>query len=79
MYNVNNIRALKKIVKEMNKGDKIYINSINLSVNVIEQLREFVKGSILLPDEEQVKEVYKDVVAVMSGKTIIPQMEYIRQ
>lgn len=60
MYNANNIRTLKKVVKEMKQGEKLYINTISLSVNTIEQL-------------------YNDIPAVISGKTILPQMTYIKQ
>lgn len=79
MYNANNIRALKKVVREMNQGEKLYINSIGFTINAIEQLREYVKDNVLLPDKSEAEQIYSDIQAVMSGKTILPQMTYIRQ
>lgn len=79
MYNANNIRTLRKIVKEMKQGEKLYINSIGLTNNAIEQLRKYVKDNVLLPDKSEVEQIYSDIQAVMSGKTILPQMTYIRQ
>ena len=79
MYNANNIRTLKKVVKEMKRGEKLYINSICLTTNAIGQLREYVKDNVLLPDKSEVEQIYSDIQAVMSGKTILPQMTYIRQ
>lgn len=36
MYNVNNIRILRKVVREMKAGESIYINAICLSQNAID-------------------------------------------
>ncbi len=79
MYNANNIRTLKKVVREMNQGEKLYINAICLTVNAIEQLREYIKENVLLPDKSEAEQLYNDISSVMSGKTILPQMTYIRQ
>lgn len=79
MYNANNIKTLKKVVKEMKRGEKLYVNSICLTVNAIEQLRQYIKENVLMPDKTEAEKIYKDIQAVMSGKTILPQMTYIRQ
>lgn len=79
MYNANNIRTLKKVVKEMKQGEKLYINTISLTVNTIEQLRTYIKENVLLPDKTEVEQLYNDIPAVISGKTILPQMTYIKQ
>ncbi len=79
MYNANNTRTLRKVVKEMKKDETLYINAICLTTNAIEQLRNYIKENILLPDESEVEQLYSDIQAVMSGKTILPQMTYIRQ
>ena len=75
----NKTKTLKKAIGEMSKGEKIYINSIGLTVNAIEQLRKYIKENVLLPDKAEAEHLYKDIPAVMSGKTILPQMTYIRQ
>lgn len=79
MYNTNNIRTLKKVVKQMKQGEKLYINSINITANAIEQLRQYIKENVLLPDKSEAEQIYSDIQAVMSGKTILPQMTYIKQ
>ena len=79
MYNANNIKTLKKTVREMKKGEKLYVNSICLTVNAIEQLRQYIKEGVLFPDKDEAEQIYSDIQAVMSGKTILPQMTYIRQ
>ena len=79
MYNANNIKTLRKVVKKMNPGETLYINSICLTINAIEQLRRYIKQGVLLPDKAEAEQIYNDISAVMSGKTILPQMTYIRQ
>ena len=79
MYNANNIRTLRKAVKEMKQGETLYINAICLTANAIERLRNYIKENVLLPDKSEVEQLYSDMQAVMSGKTILPQMTYIRQ
>ena len=51
MYNANNIRTLKKVVREMKQGEKLYVNSIGLTINAIEQLREYIKENVLFNHE----------------------------
>lgn len=79
MYNANNVRTLKKVVREMKKGETLYINAISCSFNMIGQLREYIKDGVLAPDEEEVKKSYNDVESVMNGTVIFPQMTYIKQ
>lgn len=79
MCNPNNVRTLKKLVISMYKGKRLYINSICLTEGAIEQLREYIKENVLLPDKTEAQQIYNELSAVMSGKTIIPQMTYIKQ
>lgn len=79
MNNVNNIRTLKKAVGEMKKGEKLYISAIGLTVNAIEQLREYVKGNVLMPERSEAEKAYNDAESIMNGKVILPQMTYIKQ
>lgn len=74
-----NYRTLKKSIIEMNAGEKVYINSIGLSLNAINTLRTLICDGIITPDIEEVKKTYKDVENVMNGKVILPQMDYIRK
>lgn len=79
MYNVNNIRILRKVVREMKAGESIYINAICLSQNAIDQLKQYVKEGVLVPDEDRVKREYKVPEDIMSGKYLFPQMVYVKQ
>ncbi len=42
-------------------------------------LREYIKSGVLVPEREEVEELYKNVEAVMSGDVILPQMTYIKE
>lgn len=74
-----NVRSFRKAINETKAGETVYINAINLSINSIEAIREYVKSGVLVPVREEVEKAYKDVDAVMSGKTVMPQMTYIKR
>lgn len=74
-----NIRSFRKAVREMESGQIFYLNAINVSFAVVEQLREFIDIGIVEPIREEAEKYYKDVESVMSGKVILPQMEYIKK
>lgn len=73
------IRSFRKEVREMASGQRFYLNTINVSVAVVDQLRQCIKDGVVEPVREEVEKCYKDVEAVMSGKVIFPQMEYIKK
>ena len=79
MYNANNLRAMKKAVKEMKTGEVIFINIICLTEKAVDQLRQYIIDGVLVPDKEQAKELYKVLDDVMAGNVILPQMEYIKR
>lgn len=72
------MKNFEKTINKMKKGEKIYINSIGLTVKNIESLKNMIKSNILIPDKSEVEIVYKDVESVMNGDVIIPQMDYIK-
>ncbi len=74
-----NVRSFRKEVREMASGQRFYLNAISVSVAVVEQLRQYIKDGVVEPVREEVEKCYKDVEAVMSGKVIFPQMEYIKK
>jgi hypothetical protein len=74
MLSVNKFRSCINGVKD---NDVVYINSINLSEKSIEELRTYVKNGRLIPVQEVVVNVYKDIESVMNGEVILPQMDYI--
>ena len=79
MYNANNLRTMKKAVKEMKTGEVIFINIICLTEKAVNQLKQYIIDGVLVPDEKQVKEMYNIPEEVMSGNVILPQMEYIKR
>lgn len=73
------IGMLNKAVMELDKGEKIYINAIGLSLGAVDKLRNYIKKGVLLPYRPEVERAYKDVESVMNGNVIFPQMVYIKQ
>ena len=74
-----NVRSFINEVMEMESGQIFYLNAINVSVAVVEKLREFIDIGTVEPIREEAEKYYKDVESVMSGKVILPQMEYIKK
>lgn len=74
-----NVRSFRKAVREMESGQRFYVNAISASVGMVDQLRQYIKDGVVEPVREEVERSYKDVEAVMSGKVIFPQMEYIKK
>lgn len=73
------VKALERAVAEAKNGSLLYINAINLSAKAISRLREMIERQELKvyePDLCIIKEEYKD--AYKSGKSIAPQMRYIK-
>lgn len=68
-------------IDTMKKGDRFYIDTLDLTVKSIALLRKAIKAKVLLPDIRKVeKMVHKDVVgSFMCGESIAPQMNYIKQ
>lgn len=75
MYNV---RSLRKILREMKCGESLYVNAINCSLAMINELRNAVKNNVLAPNEGEVAAMYNDVESVMCGDVILPQMTYTK-
>jgi len=77
---MKNVRTMRKMVNEMNKGEAIYINAINCSIGMIEQLREYIKNGVLAPDGKELKEMIVEsaIKRFETGESIAPQMTYIR-
>lgn len=70
------IRQFRKEIATMGKGDRIYINAINLSNRCIAELRLFISTGVLKPDLDGIKtEFTKDFI---SGFAILPQNDYTK-
>lgn len=74
-----NVRSFRKAVREMESGHRFYVNVIGASIGIAGQLRQYIKDGIVEPVREEVEKSYKDVEAVMSGRVIFPQMDYIKK
>jgi hypothetical protein len=72
------IRSLKSQVNKLPKGDTIYINSIGITANAIEELRRMIQGGVLTPVESELRQciVEEALPKFRSGESICPQMTY---
>lgn len=71
-------KILKDSIFSMKKGEKFYVNTIDMTVSQIDTIRFYIKKGIIIPDEVETKIIYKDVAKVMSGETILPQNYYYK-
>lgn len=67
---------LVKGINDLQSGEKVYINAINLTEAGIIRLRLFIQSGVLIPVREEVELRYKEPEDIMSGKVIFPQMWY---
>lgn len=74
-----NKRQLVKAVRDVAVYQDIYINSIYLTNGAINALRTLIQEGILEPDIDMVREIYKNVNAVMCGDVILPHMAYTKR
>lgn len=73
-------KQFKKAIENTEYGEKIYINSINLSINQIDFLRTAIHNKVLTPDPDELKKAIKTEYhnEFISGCSICPQMTYIK-
>jgi len=74
------VRELRKAVAAMKKGERIYVNAINLTAAGVEALRRMIENDVLALDSS---ELAKYIVPAARGKYIVgksicPQMTYIK-
>lgn len=74
------VRELKKVVANMKKGERIYVNAIGCTAAAIEFLRKMIEDDVLTPDGN---ELAKYIIPAARGeyrigKCICPQMTYIK-
>ena len=77
---MNNVRRMRNVIKSLNKGDTIYINTINCTVSMIEQLKRYIKDGVLFVDENELCKVVviESIDKFRKGEAIVPQMTYIK-
>lgn len=75
-----NVRTMRNIIKAMGCGEKIYMNTISMSIAMIEQIRTYIQEGVLAPDEEELDGfiVEEAKEAFRSGESICPQMTYVK-
>ncbi len=74
------VRDLKKVVAGMKKGERVYVNALNLTEKGIECLRKMIEDDVLTVDGS---ELAKYIIPAArgnyrTGKSICPQMTYIK-
>ena len=77
---MKNVRSFKKVVNEMNVGEKLWFNAIAATPAMVDFLREEIKAGNLVPNEDELNKmiVPSAIHKYMSGYSIAPQMEYIK-
>lgn len=75
-----NVTLLQYYRKHMKVGDTVYINAIALGKRDSNTLKYLIDVGCLVPIEEEVRKVVASgaVDDFMSGKSIFPQMDYIK-
>ena len=76
-----NVCTLKKIVREMNVGESIYINAISCTSSMISFLKSAIIDGTLQPDPTEIDKIIKPEsrTKFLSGDCIAPQMTYIKK
>ena len=76
---VFSLRNLKKMIDEIEVGETVFINAIQLDKNGIDYLKTLVENEILLPTEKSLNIVVPSVRdEYLFGKSILPQADYIK-
>lgn len=75
-----NVRSFRKEIREMKQGDICYIDAIGLSLNSIDELRNYIKVAILAPYMPELRKTIKAeyLEQYLNGTSICPQMTYIK-
>ena len=75
-----NKKTLKQFINNLEKGKRIKINCLGLTVFAIDQLRALIKQGKLHPVREEVEKAVQPfaIESVMSGEIIVPIMTYER-
>lgn len=75
------VRTLKKVVREMNVGEKFYFNAIAGTIAMTDYIRSCIIDGTLQPAPEWVDGRVKPeaITKVLSGEIILPQCEYIKK
>ena len=73
-----NVRTLKKVIREMNVGDSIYINAISCTPSMIDYLRSAIIDGTIEPDPAEIDKMIKPEsrTKFILGECIAPQMTY---
>lgn len=74
------VRELKKAVATMKKGERIYVNAINLTEAGVECLRKMIEEDVLTVDGSELAKYIIPAArdAYRIGRSICPQMVYIK-
>lgn len=74
-----NIRSYRKAMREMEIGQKFYLNAINCSLAMIDYTRELIQSGKITPDGEELNKMIKPEYQYKfyNGESIAPQMTYV--
>lgn len=71
---------LSSFIREAHKGEILSINSINLKVSEIQELKRFIKKGVITPNKEYLSKSFteKELPMFLSGEKIHVYGEYIK-
>lgn len=73
------IKQIKDEINDMELGEEIFINALNLNVKGIEFLKKLIADEVLTLNDRSLNNIVKDAqYEYLTGKSILPQAEYIK-
>lgn len=74
------VKTIKKIINELQPGDRFYLNAVNITPKAIDAFKQFIAEGTITPDREELENmvVEESVCKFMDGTCIFPQMTYIK-
>lgn len=78
--NRTNGNKLLKVIDEMEKGKKFYVNFINLPYHYADEIRALIEKKVIIPDSEELKKYIRMEVfeEFYDGTFLLPQETFIK-
>ena len=73
------IKQIKDEINDMELGEEIFINALNLNVKCIEFLKKLIADEVLTLNDRSLNNIVKDAqYEYLVGENILPQAKYIK-
>ena len=75
-----NVKIYSSMINNIEKGEHFYFNAINATIAMIEYTKELIANGYIAPVQEELNKVIKPEYHedFLTGKSIAPQMEYVK-